>query len=69
MDKFKPKKKKLNNEKIVISIRIDINKINEIDQIAGKIDISRNELINQCINYALSNLDFKKESESEIGNE
>ncbi len=55
MNKFHP----LKNEKIVISIRIDSNKLDEIDQIAAKIDISRNDLINQCINYSLDNLEFQ----------
>ena len=59
MTTFQPSKKPLNNDKIVISVRMDINKINEIDKIASKIDISRNELINQCIQYALINLEFK----------
>lgn len=58
MDAFKPSKKAINNDKIVISIRMDINKINEIDKIASKVDISRNELIKQCINYALANIEF-----------
>lgn len=65
MNKFQPKKKTLDNEKIVISIRLDSSRINEIDNIAGKIDISRNEFINQCIEYALNNLEFngnKKET-------
>jgi len=60
MTKFQPSKKSLNNEKIVISIRTSIQKIEEIDKIANEIDISRNELINQCIDYALANIDFKE---------
>lgn len=60
MNKFQPKKKTLDNEKIVISIRLDSSRINEIDNIAGKIDISRNEFINQCIEYALNNLEFNE---------
>lgn len=38
---------------------MDISRINKIDEIASKIDISRNELINQCVEYALNNLEFK----------
>lgn len=56
MVKFIPTK----NEKIVISIRMEQEKINRIDEIANKIDISRNELINQCLDFALENLEFKK---------
>ncbi len=58
MEKFIPTKKQPNNEKIVISIRINETKIKEIDELSNKIDISRNELINQCIEYALENIDF-----------
>ena len=56
MKNFKPKK--INNEKIVISIRLDINTLNEIDTEAMKIDISRNELITQCIEFALDNIEI-----------
>ena len=61
MMKFQPTKLKKNNDKIVISIRLDINDVEKLDNLANKIDISRNQLINQCINYALNNLDFKKD--------
>lgn len=59
MNTFQPSKKPINNEKIVVSVRMDISRINKIDEIANKIDISRNELINQCVEYALNNLEFK----------
>ena len=58
MNKFKPIKN--NNEKIVISIRIDSNTLNKIDKEASKIDISRNELITQCIEFALDNIETDK---------
>ena len=61
MAKFQPTKKVNNNDKIVISMRLNIEKVEELDRIAGKIDISRNQLINQCIEYALKNIEFKKE--------
>ena len=56
MEKFIPTK----NEKVVISIRLEIEKLNKIDDISNKINISRNELINQCLNYALENVEFSK---------
>ena len=56
--KFKPKK----SEKVVISIRIEDSKLNNIDKIASKIDISRNELIVQCLDFAMNNLEFKESS-------
>lgn len=52
MNNFKPKK----IEKDVISIRINTNLLEEIDKTANKTDISRNELIVQCIEYALANM-------------
>ncbi|MBE6139546.1 MAG: ribbon-helix-helix protein, CopG family [Firmicutes bacterium] len=60
MAKFIPTK----SEKIVISIRLENEKIEKIDEIANKIDISRNELINQCLDYALNNLEFKGKEKS-----
>lgn len=61
MPKFQPTKKLNTNEKIVISIRLNLDKVEELDKIASKTDISRNQLINQCIDYALKNIDFKKQ--------
>lgn len=54
MEKFKPVKQ----EKTVISIRLDVDTLKNIDEISQETDISRNELIVQCINFALKN--FKK---------
>lgn len=59
MNTFQPSKRIVNNEKLVVSIRMDVNRINQIDEIASEIDISRNELINQCIEYALNNIEFE----------
>jgi len=56
VDKFKPVK----NEKIVISIRIDSDVVKKIDKISSNIDISRNELIIQCIKYALKHIQDDK---------
>lgn len=53
MDNFKPKKL----EKDVISIRITTDLLEQVDSIACKNDISRNELIVQCIEYAINNMD------------
>lgn len=49
---FKPSKQ----EKTVISIRIDTKLLNKIDFVSNESDISRNELIIQCIEYAFKNL-------------
>jgi len=53
LEKFLPKK----NEKEVISMRISVEVLNELDTKAAAFNISRNEFINQCIRFALSNMD------------
>ena len=52
MREFKPVKQ----EKTVISIRIDVDTLKKIDLLSAKTDISRNELIIQCIDYAFENI-------------
>ena len=44
-------------EKDVISLRISRDLLEKIDSKAAATEISRNELINQMIVYALSNMD------------
>jgi metal-responsive CopG/Arc/MetJ family transcriptional regulator len=51
MQNFKPVK----TEKVIISIRIDANTLKTIDELSNSTDISRNEMIVQCIDYALEN--------------
>ncbi|MGN0181915.1 MAG: ribbon-helix-helix protein, CopG family [Candidatus Ornithomonoglobus sp.] len=53
MEQFIPKKQ----EKEVISIRIHCDMLAEVDNLAAKIKISRNELINQCIEFAMQHID------------
>ena len=55
MKKFVPIKG--NNDKVVISIRIDNKLLESIDKEAFKANISRNEFIFQCISYAISNME------------
>lgn len=57
LEKFLPKKP----EKEVISMRISTEMLAEVDAKAAEFDISRNELINQCIAYALAHMDGSKE--------
>lgn len=52
MKEFVPVK----SEKNVISIRLDAKTLKEIDELSVKTDISRNELIVQCIDFALAHL-------------
>jgi metal-responsive CopG/Arc/MetJ family transcriptional regulator len=56
MERFKPVK----NEKIVITIRIENYRLEELDKIANKFSISRNELISQSLNFAIKNIDFEE---------
>ena len=52
MSEFKPTKV----EKTVISIRIDTDTLEKIDKLSNDADISRNEFILQCIDFAMKNL-------------
>ena len=52
MEEFKPTK----TEKTVISIRLDVNMLKNIDEISVKTGISRNEFIVQCIDYAIKKM-------------
>ena len=47
-------------EKEVISMRISVDTLQILDDKAGEIGISRNELINQMILFALANMDDEK---------
>ncbi len=48
---FIPKK----SQKGIISIRIGTDLLSDVDRIAEKSSLSRNELIVQCIHFALGN--------------
>lgn len=52
MAKFIPKQYK----KEPITIRVAPDKLEQIDRIAAKYDLSRSDFINQCIDFALANL-------------
>lgn len=52
-------------EKEVISMRIDSDLLKDIDGRATAVGISRNELLNQMIRYALSNMDDPAQDEAE----
>lgn len=58
MREFKPVKQ----EKTVISIRIDVDTLKKIDLLSAKTDISRNELIIQCIDYAFENIQKEQDN-------
>lgn len=51
MTDFNPKK----TEKIIISLRIPVDTLKDIDRISADIDLSRNEFVLQCIDYAIEN--------------
>ena len=52
MKDFRP----IKQEKTVISIRIDVDVLKKIDKLSNDTDISRNEFIVQCIDFAIKNL-------------
>ena len=56
MAKFIPQKQ----DKEVISIRLPSDLLKEIDENASEADLSRNEFINQCIVFALNNIEHNK---------
>lgn len=49
-------------EKEVISLRIASEVLKEVDEKSAAIGISRNELINQMITYALANMEEEPDS-------
>ena len=63
MEKFQPNSKSGKIEKVVITIRIEDYRVEELDRIASKVNISRNELISQCLDFAIKNLELKKEND------
>ena len=52
MPAFIPKQYK----KEPITIRIDVDKLNKIDEKANTFNMSRSEFINQCIDYAMEHV-------------
>ena len=56
MKEFNPTKKINKPDKTVITFRIESKKLEILDRIANNKDISRNELLLQCIDFALENL-------------
>lgn len=55
-------------EKEVISLRISTDILQEIDTKAADVEISRNELINQMIAYALNNMEEPTENDETLPN-
>ena len=56
MTNFIPKQYK----KEPITVRIDAEKLKKVDGLAKKYNVSRNEFINQCIDFALENMPVPK---------
>ena len=52
MSVFIPKQYK----KEQITIRISAEKLTHIDQLAARINVSRSDFINQCIDFAMENM-------------
>ena len=49
----------IKSEKEVISIRLESELLKTVDAAAERADISRNEFINQCIQFALEHLSYR----------
>ena len=62
MREFIPKKQQ---EKEVISIRIASDLLADLDNVALRYEISRNELIVQCLEYALADIPAAPENRSD----
>ncbi len=56
MSNFILKSKKIKQEKVVISVWMDEAVLNTIEQVLVNTNISRNEFINQAIEYALDHM-------------
>lgn len=49
-----------------VTIRLPLDRLAQVDELASKYDLSRSAFINQCVAYALENLtemDIKKEED------
>ena len=56
MSNFIPKQYK----KEPVTLRIDFKKLEQIDKLAAKHNLSRSAFINQCIDYAIENMEADK---------
>lgn len=59
MANFIPKQYK----KDPITVRISADKLAQIDQMAAQFSMSRNEFINQCIDYAMEHIGSEKSAQ------
>jgi len=59
MVEFNPKK----IEKQIISLRLEENKLQQIDRISTQRNLSRNEFLVQCIDFALNHITDDKNKE------
>ena len=59
MSNFNPKPKLPKQDKTIISIRISYETLEKLDKVSASLQMSRNEFVIQCIDYALSNMDKK----------
>ena len=49
-------------QKEQITVRLNVAAIEKIDKIASQLNLSRSELINQCVEFALANMNEKKDA-------
>lgn len=55
MPTFVPKGKKT-EEIEAYTVRTSVAKLQQIDRIANKLRVSRNDVVNQCLDFALENM-------------
>ena len=49
-----------NYTKQQVTVRIDENTLKRVDELAAQLKISRSDLVNQCIEYALKQMETDK---------
>ena len=57
--KFVVSAKKYKGDSSVVSLRLPVDLVNELDQVAEKTSRTRNEIIALCREFALENLEIK----------
>lgn len=54
------------SETMVVSARLPIEVISKIDEVAKKTNRNRNEVIQMCLDFALENLEIKKDGSEDV---
>ncbi len=57
--------KRFRGETIVVSARLPVSLVQELDRIGVQTGRNRNEIMNLCLEYAVENLELQEEREGE----